>query len=118
MKRASTPILFPAILLALSGPAGAATWQTVQGNDRSVTQFDTESIMRRDGMAVGWLQQTHAKRIAVESGAFFYRTMKVQVRYHCADRMATVVARAYFDDDGSEVRRTQAQEDTRPILPE
>ncbi len=130
MRRASNPCSFsvspaPATLgllltlQLLSAPALAAAWQLVDSNSRAQTEIDLESVVRRDGGVTGWVQHHYSQRTITQSGAYFaYRSMKEQVRVDCAEQSISVLTRAYFNDDGSEIAMIKGKGEARPVTPD
>lgn len=130
MRRARTPFdeLFPAApaaiallvtLQVLPMPALAAAWQLVDSNSRAQIEVDLDSVVRRDGGVTGWVQHHYSQRTATQTGAYFaYRSMKEQVRVDCAEQSISVLARAYFNDDGSEIAMIKGKGEARKVAPD
>lgn len=97
----------------------AAAWQLVDTRAGVQTEIDLATAVRRDGTVTGWVQQTDSKKTTTQTGAYFaYRTMKEQVRVHCAQQTSTVLMRGYFDDDGSEIASIKGNGETRTVIPD
>ena len=108
-----------AATLVLSTSAFGAAWQVVDSNSSVQTEVDLASAARKDGQVTGWVQHTYTRKTATQSGAYFsFRTMKEQVKLHCADQTMTVLVRGYFDDEGSEIALIKGTGETRNVLPE
>ena len=108
-----------AACLASTSPARAAAWQLVDGNSRAQVEVDVASVVRKDGAATGWVQHTYSRQTSSQSGAYFaYRSMKEQLRMNCSERVATVLARAYFNDDGGEIAMIKGKGESRPVTPD
>jgi len=129
MRSATTPLsFFPpsptamGLLVALqllSAPACAAAWQLVDSNSRAQIEVDLDSVVRRDGGVTGWVQHHYSQRTATQTGAYFaYRSMKEQVRVDCAEQSMSVLARAYFNDDGSEIAMIKGKGEARAVTPD
>ncbi len=110
--------LFAAVL-GLSGHAAAASWQLIESRSRAQTELDVASIVRKEGHASGWVQTTYSTLTSSESGTYFaYRSLKEHLRMHCAERTTTVLARAYFNDEGAEIAMIKGKGETRPVAPD
>ena len=108
-----------AACLASTSPARAAAWQLVDGNSRAQVEVDVASVVRKDGAATGWVQHTYSRQTSSQTGAYFaYRSMKEQLRINCSERVATVLARAYFNDDGGEIAMIKGKGESRPVTPD
>ena len=108
-----------AACLASTSPARAAAWQLVDGNNRAQVEVDVASVVRKDGAATGWVQHTYSRQTSSQTGAYFaYRSMKEQLRMNCSERVATVLARAYFNDDGGEIAMIKGKGESRPVTPD
>ncbi len=58
-------------------------------------------------------------RTASQTGAYFaYCSMKEQVRVGCAEQSISVLARAYFNDDGSEIAMIKGKGEARTVTPD
>ena len=100
-------------------PATAASWQLVESRGRSQTELDVASLARKDGHVSGWVQTTFNALTSSQAGAYFaYRSMKEHLRVHCSERTLTVLARAYFNDDGAEIAMIKGKGETRPVAPD
>jgi carbonic anhydrase len=112
-------ILAAACAIAAAGPSPAATWQMVNSNASVQTEVDLASANRKDGTVTGWVQHTYSKKTTTQSGAYFvYRTMKEQVRLNCTQQTASVLTRAYFDDDGAEIASIKGNGEARNVVPD
>jgi carbonic anhydrase len=106
------------VAIALGSTAHAA-WQVVDTNARLQTEVDVATATRKDGAVTGWVQHTYTKKATTQTGAYFvYRTMKEQVRLDCSQNTSTVLTRAYFDDDGSEIASIKGTGETRSVMPD
>ena len=107
------------LLLALARPAEATVWQPVYTTQKSQTEIDLDSIAKKEGVVNAWVQQVHADLVASKVGAYYvYRTMKMQVRYQCAQHAVAVQSRSFYNDSGVEVYAERAPEDSRVVAPE
>lgn len=108
-----------AACLASTSPARAAAWQMVDGNSRAQVEVDVASVVRKDGAATGWVQHTYSHQTSSQTGAYFaYRSMREQLRMNCSERVATVLTRAYFNDDGGEIAMIKGKGESRPVAPD
>lgn len=98
--------------------ASAATWQPIRASDRSDLAIDADSIDGKDGQVTAWVREVHPKRVPVESGAFFYRSTKSQMRFDCKGRTSTVLVRGYFRDDGSEIEVDRTASEPAVLFPD
>lgn len=107
------------LALVATSQTFAAAWQVVESRAGVQTEIDLATALRKDGTVTGWVQQTHSKKTTTQTGAYFaYRSMKEQVRVHCAQQTSTVLMRGYFDDDGSEIASIKGTGETRTVMPD
>lgn len=107
------------LALIATAQAFAAAWQVVDTRAGVQTEIDLATAVRKDGTVTGWVQQTHSKKTATQTGAYFaYRTIKEQVRVNCAQQTSTLLMRGYFDDDGSEIASIKGNGETRTVMPD
>jgi carbonic anhydrase len=107
------------LLLGLARPADATQWQALQSTARSQTEIDLDSITKKEPGSTAWLQQVHAAPTASKSGPYVvYRTLKMQMRFQCPVRSATVLTRSYIDDQGTEVGSERPPEAAQVVSPE
>lgn len=98
---------------------GPSAWQLIETKGKTQTELDIASISRKDNSATGWVQTTYSSLTSTQSGAYFaYRSMKEQLRVQCRERTATVLARAYFNDEGAEIAMIKGNGETRSIAPD
>jgi hypothetical protein len=106
-------------VLALIAPcASAATWQPVRTTDPIDLAIDVDSVDGKNGQVTAWIREVHPKRVPVESGAFFYRSTKSQMRFDCKGRTSTVLVRGYFRDDGSEIEVNRTASEPAVLFPD
>ena len=120
MRTYNTSLLAAAgIAVITSTQTFAAAWQVLDTRAGVQIEIDLATAVRKDGVVTGWVQQTHSRKTTTQSGAYFaYRTLKEQVRVHCAQQTSTVLMRGYFDDDGSEIASIKGNGEARAVMPD
>lgn len=118
-RPAIDPASLALIALALIAPcASAATWLPIRAADRTDLAIDVDSVDAKDGQVTAWVREIHPKRVPVESGAFFYRSTKSQLRFDCKARTSRVLVRGYFRDDGSEIEVDRTASEPAVLFPD
>jgi len=109
-----------AALLCFAFGAEAATWSTVVANEKMRIEVDLASLIRRGAVVTAWDREIYSADEQAQPGDFYFKSSKSLVRYGCDARIAELLMRVYYAEDGSEIKIITADYYGRPnyVIPD
>lgn len=109
-----------AVLLCCSLGVEASAWSTVTANDKMRIEVDMTSFMRQSGVVTAWDREIYTAAEQAKPGDFYFKSSKSLVRYGCDSRLAELVMKVYYAEDGSEIKVVTAENYGRPnyVIPD
>lgn len=91
-------------LLAFSLPAAAGNWRTVVDTDVVRAEIDMTTLSRNGDIVKIWEKETYRKPEQARLGDFYYKSAKSLAQHHCANRTTAYLFKAYYAEDGREIK--------------
>lgn len=109
-----------AALLCFSLGAESAAWSTVVTSEKMRIEIDMTSFMRQGGIVTAWDREVYSAAEQARPGDFYFKSSKSLVRYGCDSRLAELVMKVYYAEDGSEIKVVTAENYGRPnyVIPD
>lgn len=101
-----TPIPHTTLLLFLlsSLPAAAGNWRIVVDNEMVRAETDISTLTRNGDIVKTWEKETYRKPEQAKPGDFYFKSAKSLVQHHCANRTSAYLFKAYYSEDGKEIK--------------
>lgn len=113
---------FALTMAFLSFPLGAeaASWSAVISNEKMRVEFDLASLQRQGNVVTAWDREVYFSPEQALPGDFYVKSAKTLARYNCDARTADLLMRAYYSEDGSEIKTVSANFYGRPnyVIPD
>jgi len=99
-----TPHIALLLLLLSSLPAAAGNWRAVVDNEMVRAETDISTLTRNGDIVKTWEKETYHKPEQAKPGDFYYKSAKSLAQHHCANRTTAYLFKAYYSEDGKEIK--------------
>lgn len=95
-------------------------WSTVATSEKVRIEVDLASFMRQGSVVTAWDREVYSAAEQARPGDFYFKSSKSLVRYGCNDRLAELVMKVYYAEDGSEIKIVTTENYGRPnyVIPD
>jgi len=117
-----TTLRFVLTAVFLTFPPGteAAKWSSVISNEKMRAEIDVASLLRQGNIVTAWDREVYSALEQARPGDFYFKSAKSLMRYNCNARIADLLMKVYYAEDGSEITTLTASYYGKPnyVIPD